>query len=211
MSHADAKNVVQTDVLMETNRFLMSTPEPEMNVDDNDGVITNNYQDLDLLSPISLQNNNFNLKHYGEFTITLRKVNGSLGFSLYSQTDDSTLLRHSVKALVKEPALSDGRIRAGDKLVAANGIECGHLSHQELIQVFLPRLTRSVFLKKCPFPASFLYFRLFNTAFLKLFVNKICRWLDSNCGSLVSEATPLPMQFQPMPINMICLYQNCFD
>ena len=165
MSHADAKNVtrnvVQTDVLMETNRFLMSTPEPEMNVDDNDDVITNNYQDLDLLSPISLQNNNFNLKHYGEFTITLRKVNGSLGFSLYSQTDDSTLLRHSVKALVKEPALSDGRIRAGDKLVAANGLECGHLSHQELI--------------------------------------------------LVSEATPLPMQFQLMPINMICLYQNCFD
>jgi len=51
------------------------------------------------------------------------------------QTDDSTVLRHSVKALVKEPALSDGRIRPGDKLVAANGIECGHLSHQELIQV----------------------------------------------------------------------------
>ena len=72
MSHADAKNVtrnvVQTDVLMETNRFLMSTPEPEMNVDDNDDVITNNYQDLDLLSPISLQNNNFNLKHYSQGT-----------------------------------------------------------------------------------------------------------------------------------------------
>ena len=65
----------------------------------------------------------------------LRKVNGSLGFTLFSQTDDSTLLRHSVKALVKEPALSDGRVRAGDKLIAANGVECGHLSHQELIQV----------------------------------------------------------------------------
>jgi len=133
---------------METNRFFMSTPEPEINVDvdvdvtevdgNNDRIsfIQRNV-DLDLLSPISLQNN-FNsnvISHYGEFTIVLRKVNGSLGFTLYSQTDDSTLLRHSVKALVKEPALSDGRVRPGDKLIAANGVECGHLSHQELIQV----------------------------------------------------------------------------
>ena len=29
--------------------------------------------------------------------------------------------RHSVKALVKEPAISDGRIRPGDKLISANG------------------------------------------------------------------------------------------
>ena len=114
-----------------------------------------NTNHLDLFSPITLHNNNNNSidqglnpdlgkssHYYGEFTIQLCKVNGSLGFTLYSQTDDSTVLRHSVKALVKEPALSDGRIRAGDKLVAANGIECGHLTHQELIQVI-------TFSKKC--------------------------------------------------------------
>jgi hypothetical protein len=124
----------------------MSTPEPEMRQGDVNFLNTNYNNDLELFSPISIQNNNNlnsgsgpdvgkNSSYYGEFTIILRKVNGSLGFTLYSQTDDSTVLRHSVKALVKEPALSDGRIRAGDKLVAANDIECGHLSHQELIQV----------------------------------------------------------------------------
>ena len=125
----------------------MSTPEPEKMQGNNGNFLNTNYNnDLDIFSPIAIQNNNNlnsgsgpdvgqNSHYYGEFTIVLRKVNGSLGFTLYSQTDDSTVLRHSVKALVKEPALSDGRIRAGDKLVAANDIECGHLSHQELIQV----------------------------------------------------------------------------
>ena len=41
--------------------------------------------------------------------------------------------RHSVKALVKEPAISDGRIRQGDKLISANGQDCGAMSHTELI------------------------------------------------------------------------------
>ena len=40
---------------------------------------------------------------YGEFTINLKKVNGSLGFTL-RQTDD-TVLKHTIKALVKEPAI----------------------------------------------------------------------------------------------------------
>ena len=119
---------------------LFFIPEPDL-------MQSANTNDLDLFSPITLNNNNIDQgmapdvgkssHYYGEFSIQLCKVNGSLGFTLYSQTDDSTVLRHSVKALVKEPALSDGRIRAGDKLVAANGIECGHLSHQELIQVII--------------------------------------------------------------------------
>lgn len=58
---------------------------------------------------------------------------GSLGFSLRSDPEDTTALRHSVKALVKEPAISDGRIRPGDKLISANGQECGAMSHTELI------------------------------------------------------------------------------
>lgn len=49
------------------------------------------------------------------------------------QTDSSTVLRHTIKALVKEPALSDGRIRPGDKLISANGQNCASFSHTELI------------------------------------------------------------------------------
>lgn len=141
----------------DNNRYRMSTPEL-IHPDDNP-TSKSHPNTLDLFSPILLNNNNHNnnnhlnqppgLLDYGEFTIQLRKVNGSLGFTLFSQTDDSTVLRHSVKALVKEPALSDGRIRAGDKLVTANGIECGHLSHQELIQ----------FLRKCPEEVTLKFYR----------------------------------------------------
>ena len=91
MSMSNASDT-RSEVLMETNRFFMSTPEPEMSVDvdvdvevENDvtdaRVSLNQNHDLDLLSPISLQNNhhnqnNFNtnlaVNHYGEFTIVLR-------------------------------------------------------------------------------------------------------------------------------------------
>jgi len=67
----------------------------------------------------------------GEFKVTLTKVNGSLGFTL-RQLDD-TVLKHTVKALVKEPAISDGRLRPGDKLLAANEVELGSLSHGEVV------------------------------------------------------------------------------
>jgi len=85
------------------------------------------------------------LCNYGEFSVTLTKVNGSLGFTLTRADsapflEDGTRLRHSVKALVKEPAISDGRIRPGDKLISANGVECDALDHAELIP----------FLRKCP-------------------------------------------------------------
>ena len=49
-------------------------------------------------------------------------------------------MQHSVKALVKEPAVSDGRIQPGDKLIAANGVQLANFSHAELI----------AFLRKCP-------------------------------------------------------------
>ena len=38
-----------------------------------------------------------------------------------------------MQALVKEPALSDGRIQPGDKLLSCNGVELAEFSHQELI------------------------------------------------------------------------------
>ncbi len=78
--------------------------------------------------------NNLNLLRYGEFSVTLCKVNGSLGFTLSRgpESDDGgdARMRHSVKALVKEPAISDGRIKPGDKLISANGVECDALDHQ---------------------------------------------------------------------------------
>jgi len=77
---------------------------------------------------------------FGEFTVTLRKVNGSLGFAISQTVPDATVMRHSVKALVKEPAVSDGRIQPGDKLIAANGVQLANFSHAELI----------AFLRKCP-------------------------------------------------------------
>jgi hypothetical protein len=84
-------------------------------------------------------NNNNN---YGQFTVKFNKVNGSLGFSLRSDPEDTTALRHSVRALVREPAISDGRIRPGDKLISANGQDCGVMTHTELISFLrsLPEL-----------------------------------------------------------------------
>lgn len=99
----------------------------------------NNEEDMDVLDA-NLNNN------YGEFVVVLKKINGSLGFSLRSDPEDTTALRHSVKALVKEPAISDGRIRPGDKLISANGQECCAMSHSDLI-VFLRSLPESVTLK----------------------------------------------------------------
>lgn len=46
----------------------------------------------------------------------MSKVNGSLGFTL--RKEDHSALGHYVRALVREPALSDGRIQPGDRIVA---------------------------------------------------------------------------------------------
>ena len=61
----------------------------------------------------------------------------------------------------------------------------------------------SFFLKKWAIPGLFFfYFHLFNT--IQLTINKkcsikICRCLESNRGLLVSEATALPTEPQPLP------------
>ena len=57
-----------------------------------------------------------------EFDITLSKVNGSLGFTL--RKEDESVLGHYVRALVREPALSDSRIKPGDKIVAVSTFSC---------------------------------------------------------------------------------------
>ena len=51
------------------------------------------------------------------------------------------------------------------------------------------------FFKKWAIPGLFfVYFCLFITVDSKQMFNKFCRWLDSNCGHLVSEATALPTE-----------------
>lgn len=46
------------------------------------------------------------------------KQQGSLGFTL--RKEDESVLGHYVRALVREPATTDGRIRPGDKIVAVS-------------------------------------------------------------------------------------------
>ena len=53
-----------------------------------------------------------------EFEISMTKVNGSLGFTL--RKEDESVLGHYVRSLVKEPAISDSRIRAGDKIISVS-------------------------------------------------------------------------------------------
>lgn len=67
----------------------------------------------------------------GEFEINLTKVNGSLGFTLRKR--DNSVLGHTIRTLVREPALSDGRIKPGDKILSVNNTDLCGLSHEEAI------------------------------------------------------------------------------
>lgn len=58
--------------------------------------------------------------------MTLTKIQGSLGFTL--RKEDDSALGHYVRALVREPALTDGRIRAGDKIIAVSLTYYTHLN-----------------------------------------------------------------------------------
>lgn len=55
---------------------------------------------------------------FKEFEISMTKVNGSLGFTL--RKEDESILGHYIRSLVKEPAISDSRIRAGDKIISVS-------------------------------------------------------------------------------------------
>ena len=61
-------------------------------------------------------------------------------------------------------------------------------------------LCNVIIFKSGQFPASFIYFRLFNTVHnkqvKKQMFNKFCRWQELNCGPLVSKATALPTEPQ---------------
>ncbi|XP_055524144.1 uncharacterized protein LOC129717900 isoform X2 [Wyeomyia smithii] len=70
----------------------------------------------------------------GEFEIILTKQQGSLGFTL--RKEDESVLGHCVRALVRDPALNDGRIKPGDKIVAVNDVPISQMTHEEAV-IFL--------------------------------------------------------------------------
>ena len=118
--------------------FLFSVSSREWSPADDDS------ETLDILKPVENTLKNSGPAFYGEFTINLKKVNGSLGFTL-RQTDD-TVLKHTIKALVKDPAISDGRIKPGDKLLTCNGVDLSNFSHQEQIG---ERISSELFEEMC--------------------------------------------------------------
>ncbi|RZF38836.1 hypothetical protein LSTR_LSTR013777 [Laodelphax striatellus] len=81
---------------------------------------------------------------FGEFDVVMTKVNGSLGFTL--RKEDESVLGHYVRALVREPALSDGRIRPGDKIVAVNDVDMSRMTHEEAV-LFLRQCGQEVRLR----------------------------------------------------------------
>lgn len=61
------------------------------------------------------------LRVWQEFEIVMVKQQGSLGFTL--RKEDDSVLGHYVRALVRDPAVSEGRegrIKPGDKIVAVS-------------------------------------------------------------------------------------------
>lgn len=87
------------------------------------------------------------LSTLGEFEISMTKVNGSLGFTL--RKEDESILGHYVRSLVKEPAISDGRICPGDKIISVNGVNMSEMSHAEAV----------AFLRRCPDSVTIRLFR----------------------------------------------------
>nr|XP_029736242.1 uncharacterized protein LOC109397657 isoform X2 [Aedes albopictus] len=78
----------------------------------------------------SMQSSSLN----GEFEIILTKQQGSLGFTL--RKEDESILGHCVRALVRDPALNDGRIKPGDKIMAVNDVPISQMTHEEAV-IFL--------------------------------------------------------------------------
>lgn len=86
----------------------------------------------------------FNTHCCGEFEIILTKQQGSLGFTL--RKEDEPLLGHCVRALVREPALSSGRIKPGDKILAVNDIPISNMRHEQAV-IFLRQAPDTVKLR----------------------------------------------------------------
>lgn len=72
------------------------------------------------------------------------KQQGSLGFTL--QKEDESVLGHYVRALVREPATTDGRINAGDKIIAVNDVAITSMTHEQAV-IFLRQSADTVKLR----------------------------------------------------------------
>lgn len=94
----------------------------------------------------SISTSRYNGPMYSEIDVTLTKVGGSLGFSLVKLDNpdgEESGGGHYIKALVKEPALSDGRLQPGDKIILVNGTDISEMNHAEAIR-FLRELPDEV-------------------------------------------------------------------
>ena len=72
----------------------------------------------------------------------------------------------------------------------------------------LSTISESYFLKE-PFPASIFFIFVFSIqSIVNKFQYKFCRWLDLNRGPLVSEATALPTEPQPLlkSVNFVIVF-----
>lgn len=72
------------------------------------------------------------------------KQQGSLGFTL--QKEDESVVGHYVRALVRAPATTDGRIRPGDRILAVNDIPITDMTHEEAV-IFLRQACDTVKLR----------------------------------------------------------------
>lgn len=72
------------------------------------------------------------------------KQQGSLGFTL--RKEDESVLGHYVRALVREPATTDGRIKPGDKIVAVNDVPLSPMTHEQAV-IFLRQAADTVKLR----------------------------------------------------------------
>lgn len=103
-------------------------------VPQNDGALVNSsLLSLSSLNLLGLGNNVVPLsqKFPKESVMVLEKINGSLGFTLHKKDEHHP--GHFIKALVREPALSDGRLQPGDQILEVNGIDISRMSHYEAI------------------------------------------------------------------------------
>ncbi|XP_050099032.1 inaD-like protein [Anopheles aquasalis] len=78
------------------------------------------------------------------FEIVMRKQHNTLGFTI--RKEDESPLGYYVRSIKCEPALSDGRIRVGDRLHSVNGVPLAPLPYEQAI-LFIRSVSETVWLR----------------------------------------------------------------